>query len=41
VCEHAATETLSLPIYPDMPFAHVERVCAVLLAALAPASSSG
>ena len=41
VCERATAETLSLPIYPGMPLAHIERVCAVLLAALAPASSSG
>ena len=34
VCEHAATETLSLPIYPGMPLAHIERVCEVLLAAV-------
>ena len=31
VCEHACTETLSLPIYPGMPLAHIERVCEVLL----------
>jgi dTDP-4-amino-4,6-dideoxygalactose transaminase len=41
VCERATAETLSLPIYPGMPLAHIERVCAVLLAVLAPASSSG
>lgn len=34
VCEHATTETLSLPIYPGMPLAHVERVCDVLIAAV-------
>jgi dTDP-4-amino-4,6-dideoxygalactose transaminase len=34
VCEQATTETLSLPIYPGMPRAHIERVCEVLLAAL-------
>jgi len=34
VCEHATTETLSLPIYPGMPRGHVERVCEVLLAAV-------
>jgi dTDP-4-amino-4,6-dideoxygalactose transaminase len=32
-CEHATTETLSLPIYPGMPPEHIERVCAVLIAA--------
>ncbi len=30
VCEHACTETLSLPIYPGMPSAHIERVCEVV-----------
>jgi dTDP-4-amino-4,6-dideoxygalactose transaminase len=30
VCEHACTETLSLPIYPGMPVEHIERVCAVV-----------
>jgi dTDP-4-amino-4,6-dideoxygalactose transaminase len=34
VCEHACTETLSLPIYPGMPLDHIERVCEVLLGAL-------
>lgn len=34
VCEHATTETLSLPIYPGMPREHIERVCEVLLAAV-------
>ncbi len=34
VCERIATETLSLPIYPDMPLDHIERVCEVLLSAL-------
>ena len=34
VCEHASTETLSLPIYPGMSVAHIERVCEVLLAAV-------
>ena len=34
VCEHACTETLSLPIYPGMPGAHIERVCEVLIRAL-------
>ncbi|MEK7816271.1 MAG: DegT/DnrJ/EryC1/StrS family aminotransferase [Pseudomonadota bacterium] len=33
VCEHATTETLSLPIYPGMPLEHIERVCAVLTSA--------
>ncbi len=34
VCEQAATETLSLPIYPGMPIEHVERVCDVVAASL-------
>jgi dTDP-4-amino-4,6-dideoxygalactose transaminase len=34
VCEHACTETLSLPIYPGMPVAHIERVVEVLRHAL-------
>lgn len=34
VCEHACTETLSLPIYPGMPPDHIERVCEVLLQAV-------
>jgi len=34
VCEHACTETLSLPIYPGMPPDHIERVCEILLGAL-------
>ena len=34
VCEHASTETLSLPIYPGMPLDHIERVCQVLLQAV-------
>jgi dTDP-4-amino-4,6-dideoxygalactose transaminase len=34
VCEHACTETLSLPVYPGMPMEHVERVCEVLLGAV-------
>ena len=34
VCEHACTETLSLPIYPGMPLDHIERVCEVLLQSL-------
>lgn len=34
VCEHACTETLSLPAYPGMPPEHIERVCEVLLAAI-------
>jgi dTDP-4-amino-4,6-dideoxygalactose transaminase len=34
VCEHACTETLSLPVYPGMPLDHVERVCEALLAAV-------
>ena len=40
VCEHATTETLSLPIYPGMPLAHIERVCEVLRAALAPGAAA-
>jgi len=34
VCEHATTETLSLPIYPGMPLDHIERVCEILLQAV-------
>ncbi len=34
VCEHACTETLSLPIYPGMPAEDRQRVCDVLLGAL-------
>jgi dTDP-4-amino-4,6-dideoxygalactose transaminase len=34
VCEHACTETLSVPIYPGMPPDHIERVCEVLLQAV-------
>lgn len=30
VCEHATTETLSLPIYPGMPLDLIERVCEVV-----------
>lgn len=41
VCEQATTETLSLPIYPGMPPAHIERVCEALRAALAPAPLGG
>ena len=33
-CEHITTENLSLPVYPGMPTAHIERVCQVLSAAL-------
>jgi len=33
VCEQATTETLSLPVYPGMPPAHIERVCEAVLAA--------
>jgi dTDP-4-amino-4,6-dideoxygalactose transaminase len=36
VCERACTETLSLPIYPGMPPAHIERVSEVLLQAVKP-----
>jgi dTDP-4-amino-4,6-dideoxygalactose transaminase len=35
VCERATGETLSLPIYPDMPRDHIARVCEVLHGALA------
>ncbi|MBI3898527.1 MAG: DegT/DnrJ/EryC1/StrS family aminotransferase [Gammaproteobacteria bacterium] len=34
VCEHITTENLSLPVYPSMPVAHIERVCEVLLSAV-------
>ena len=34
VCEQACTETLSLPIYPGMPLAHIERVCEVIREAI-------
>jgi UDP-N-acetyl-3-dehydro-alpha-D-glucosamine 3-aminotranferase len=34
VCEQACTETLSLPIYPGIPFEHIERACEVLLKAV-------
>jgi dTDP-4-amino-4,6-dideoxygalactose transaminase len=34
VCEQASTEVLSLPIYPGLPRAHLERVCDVLRDAL-------
>ncbi len=34
VCEHATAETLSLPVYPGMPLAHIERVCDVLISAI-------
>lgn len=34
VCEHATTETLSLPVYPGMPIEHIEHVCEVLLGAV-------
>ena len=34
MCEHASTETLSLPVYPGMPLAHIERVCEVLISAV-------
>ncbi len=33
-CEQATRETLSLPIYPGMPLAHIERVCEVIRAVL-------
>lgn len=32
VCEQASLEALSLPIYPGMPEAHVDRVCELVLA---------
>lgn len=31
VCEQASNEVLSLPIYPGMPAAHIERACEVIL----------
>ena len=34
VCEQASGEVLSLPVYPGMPLAHVDRVCAVMRDAL-------
>lgn len=34
VCERVTTENLSLPIYPEMPLAHIERVCHAVLSAL-------
>ena len=34
VCEQACGEVLSLPVYPGMPIAHIERVCAVVRDAL-------
>ncbi|MEK7758664.1 MAG: DegT/DnrJ/EryC1/StrS family aminotransferase, partial [Pseudomonadota bacterium] len=34
VCEQASGEVLSLPVYPGMPLAHVERVCTVMRDAL-------
>lgn len=30
VCEQAASETLSLPIYPGMPAAHIDHVCGLI-----------
>lgn len=39
VCEQATAETLSLPIYPGIPLEHIERVCDVLRAALAPGAA--
>lgn len=35
VCEQATQEVLSLPIYPGMPLAHIERVCEVICTTLA------
>jgi dTDP-4-amino-4,6-dideoxygalactose transaminase len=34
VCEQASGEVLSLPVYPGMPQAHIERVCELVTAAL-------
>lgn len=34
VCERLTAENLSLPIYPGMPLAHIERVCEALRGAL-------
>ena len=34
VAEQAATEALSLPVYPGMPLEHVERVCEALVEAV-------
>jgi dTDP-4-amino-4,6-dideoxygalactose transaminase len=34
VCEQASGEVLSLPIYPNMPVEHIERVCEVMLQTL-------
>ena len=34
VCEQASGDVLSLPIYPGMPVAHIERVCDVILQTL-------
>lgn len=34
VAEQASTETLSLPVYPDMPTSHVEHVCQLVKQAL-------
>jgi dTDP-4-amino-4,6-dideoxygalactose transaminase len=34
VCEQASSEVLSLPVYPGMPLAHVERVVEVVRGAL-------
>ena len=34
VCEQASGEVLSLPIYPNMPVEHIERVCDVTLQTL-------
>jgi len=34
VCEQASGEVLSLPVYPGMPVAHIERVVDVVLGAL-------
>jgi dTDP-4-amino-4,6-dideoxygalactose transaminase len=30
VCEQASNEVLSLPIYPGLPHAHLDRVCDVI-----------
>ena len=34
VCEQASAEVLSLPIYPNMPLEHIERVCEVMMQTL-------
>jgi dTDP-4-amino-4,6-dideoxygalactose transaminase len=34
VCDKASTETLSLPVYPEMKMAHVDRIASTILEAL-------